>query len=61
MQAGWSGWRKVSQVISDKRVAAEVKGKASKRAERQAMFVLEMVALTKIEATELEVTKFKIL
>ena len=40
VQAGLSGWRKVSGVICDKRVAAKVKGKVYKTTARSSDVVL---------------------
>ncbi|XP_062865903.1 uncharacterized protein LOC134328668 [Trichomycterus rosablanca] len=62
VQAGWSGWRKVSGVICDKRVTAKVKGKVYRTAVRPAMlYGLETVALTKRQEKELEVAEMKML
>ena len=60
VQAGWSGWRKVSGVICERRVAAEVKGKIYKRVVRPAMlFCLQTVAPTNRQEAELEVAELK--
>lgn len=46
LQAGWSGWTRVSGVICDKRVAVEVKGKTCKTTAIPALLCgLETVAL----------------
>ncbi len=37
MQAGWSGWRRLTGVVCDRRVTARVKGKVYKTAVRPAM------------------------
>ena len=48
VQAGWNGWRRMSEVICDRRVPARVKGEVYKVAVRPAMlYGLETVALTK--------------
>ena len=61
MQAGWSGWRKESRVICDKRVTAKVKGKVHKRAMRPAMmFGLEMVSLTKRQEAGIKILRFSL-
>ena len=62
VQAGWSGWRKVSGVMCDKRVSAKVKGKVYKTVVRPALlYGLETVALTKRQEAELEVAELKML
>ena len=62
VQAGWSGWRRVSGVICDRRVSARVKGKVYKTVVRRAMlYGLESVALTKRQEVELEVAELKML
>ena len=56
VQAGWNGWRKVSEVICDRRLTARVKGKAYSSVVRLAMlYGLETVAVTKKQAEEMEV------
>lgn len=62
VQAGWSGWRRVSGVICDRRVAARVKGKVYKTVVRPAMlYGMETVALTKRQEAELEVAELRML
>ena len=62
VQAGWNGWRRMSGVISDRRVPARVKGKVYKVAVRPAMlYGLETVALTKRQDAEMEVAELKML
>ena len=62
LQAGWNGWRKVSGVICDRRLSARVKGKVYNSMVRPAMmYGLEMVAVTKKQVKEIEVTEMKIL
>ena len=62
VQAGWNGWRRMSGVICDRRVPAEVKGKVYKVAVRPAMlYGLETVALTKRQEAEMEVAELKML
>ena len=62
VQAGWNGWRKVSGVICDKRVPANMKGKMYKTAVRPAMlYGLETVGLTRRQEDELEVAELKML
>ena len=62
VQAGWSGWRKVSGVICDRRVPAKVKGKVFRTVVRPAMlYGLETAALTRKQEEELEVAELKML
>ena len=60
--AGWNKWRKVSGVICDRRLPARVKGKVYSSVVRPAMiYGLEMVAVTKKQVEEMEVTEMKML
>ena len=62
VQAGWNGWRKVSEVICDKRLPARVKGKVYSLVVRPAMvYGLETVAVTKKQVEEMEVAEIKML
>lgn len=62
VQAGWSGWGRVSGVICDRRVPARVKGKVYKVVVRPAMlYSLEAVALTNRQEMELEAAELKML
>ena len=62
VQAGWSGWRKVTGVICDRRISAKIKGKVYKTVVRPAMlYGMETVPLTKRQEAELEVTELKML
>ena len=63
VQAGWYEWRKVSGVICYRRLPARVKGKVhSSVVVRPAMvYGLEMVAVTKKQAEEMEVAGMKML
>ena len=62
VQAGWSGWRKVSGVICDRRVSAKVKGKVYRTVVRPAMmYGLEKLAMSKRQEAELEVAELKML
>ena len=62
VQAGWSGWRKVSGVICDKMLPARVKGKVYSSVVRPAMvYRLETVAVTKKQVEEMEVAEMKML
>ena len=62
VQAGWSGWQRVSGVICDRKVSARVKGKIYMTVVRQAMlYGLEAVVLTKRQEAELEVAELKML
>uniref|UniRef100_A0A087XJI6 Uncharacterized protein n=1 Tax=Poecilia formosa TaxID=48698 RepID=A0A087XJI6_POEFO len=62
VQAGWTGWRKVSGVMCDKTVSARMKGKVYKTVVRPAMpFGVETVAMTKRQEAELEVAEMKML
>ncbi|KAL7841080.1 hypothetical protein SRHO_G00247710 [Serrasalmus rhombeus] len=62
VQAGWSGWRRVSGLMCDRRIVARVKGKIYKTVVRPAMmYGLETVALSKRQEAELEVAEMKML
>ncbi|KAI5092175.1 hypothetical protein C0J45_17806, partial [Silurus meridionalis] len=62
VQAGWSGWRRVTGVICDRRVSASVNGKVYRTVVRLAMlYGLETVALSKRQEVELEVPELKML
>ncbi|KAI5623886.1 hypothetical protein C0J50_16567 [Silurus asotus] len=62
VQAGWSGWRRVTGVICDSRVSAKLKGKVYRTVVRPAMlYGLETVALSKRQEVELEVAELKML
>ena len=62
MQAGWNGWRKISEVICDKRLPARVKGKAYSSVIRSIIvYGLETVAVIKKQVKEMEVAETKML
>ena len=62
VQAGWNGWRRVSEVICDRRLPAKVKGKVYSPVVRPAMvYGLETVAVTKKQVEEMEVAEMKML
>ena len=62
VQAEWNGWRRVSGVISDRRLPARVKGKMYSSVIRPAMvYGLETVAVTKKQVEEMEVAEMKML
>ncbi|TRY93881.1 hypothetical protein DNTS_023788 [Danionella cerebrum] len=60
VQAGWSGWRKVSGVLCDRRVSARIKGKVYRTVVRAAMmYGLETVAVRKRQEAEMEVAEMR--
>ena len=62
VQAGWNGWRRVSEVICDRRLPARVKGKVYCSMVRPAMvYGLETVAVTKKQVEKMEVEEMKML
>ena len=62
VQAGWNGWRRVSEIICDRRLPARVKGKVYSSVVRPAMvYGLETVAVTKKQVKEMEVAEMKML
>ncbi|MCJ8744040.1 hypothetical protein PDJAM_G00101730 [Pangasius djambal] len=62
VQAGWNGWRKVAEVLCDRKISARIKGKVYKTVVRAAMlYGLETVALRKRQEAELEVAELKML
>ena len=62
VQAGWNRCRRVSGVISDRRLPARVKRKVYSSVVRPAMvYGLETVAVTKKQVEEMEVAEMKML
>ena len=62
VQAGWNGWKRVSEVIYHRRLPARVKGKVYSSVVRPAMvYGLETVAVTKKQMEEMEVAEMKML
>ncbi|KAK3521076.1 hypothetical protein QTP86_007004, partial [Hemibagrus guttatus] len=62
VQAGWNGWRKVSEVLCDKKISARIKGKVYRIVVRAAMlYGLEKVSMRKRQESELEVAELKML
>ena len=62
VQAGWNGWRRVLEVICDKRLPARVKGKVYSSVVRSTMvYGLETMAVTKKQVEEMEVAEMKML
>ncbi|KAI5085367.1 hypothetical protein C0J45_23151, partial [Silurus meridionalis] len=62
VQAGWSGWRRVTGVICDSRVSARMKGKVYRTVVRPEMlYGLETVTLSKRQEAEPEVAELKML
>ena len=62
VQEGWNGWRRVLEVICDRRLPARVKGKVYSLVVRPAMvYGLETVAVTKKQVKEMEVAEMKML
>ena len=62
VKVGWNGWRKVSEIICDRRLQARVKGKVYSLVVRPAIvYGLETVAVTKKQVEEMEVAKMKML
>ena len=60
VQAEWNGWKKVSEVICDRRLPARVKGKVYSSVVRPPMvYGLKMVAVTKKQVEEMEVAEMK--
>ena len=62
VQAGWTGWRKMSGILCDRKVSARLKGKVYNTAVRPAMlYSMETVALTKRQEATLEVAELRML
>ncbi|XP_037789460.1 uncharacterized protein LOC119584914 [Penaeus monodon] len=62
IQCGWNNWRKVSGMISDKRVPVKLKGKVYKSVVRPATtYGLETAPPTKVEERKLDVAEMKML
>ena len=62
VQAGWTGWRKGSGVILNRRVPVRLKRKVYKRVVSPAvLYSLKAGALTKRQKAELELAALKIL
>ena len=62
VQARWKGWRRISEVVCDKRLPARVKGKVYSSVMRPAMmYGFETVAVTKKQVEKMEVAEMKML
>ena len=62
VQAGWNGWRRVLEVICDRRLPARIKGKVFSSVVRPAMaYEIETVAVTKKQIEEMEVVEMRML
>ena len=62
VQAGWNGWREVSEIICNRRLPARIKGKVYSLVVRPTMvYGLETVAVTKKQVKEMEVAEMKML
>ena len=62
VQTEWNGWRKISEVICDRRLPARVKGKVYSSVVRPAMvYGIETAAVTKKQVEEMEVAEMKML
>ena len=62
VQAGWNGWRKVSEIICDRRLPARLKKKVYSSVMRPAMvYGLETVAVTKKQVKKMKVAELKML
>ena len=62
VQAGWNNWRRVSEVICDRRLSVCAKGKVYKTVIRPAMlYGLETVPLTNKQEAELAVAELKMI
>ncbi|XP_037775541.1 uncharacterized protein LOC119572505 [Penaeus monodon] len=62
IQAGWNSWKKVTEVLCDRRVSAKVKGGIHRTIVRPAiMYGLEAIALTKAQERRLEVAEMRML
>ena len=62
IQAGWNGWRKVSGVLCDRRVAPRLKGKVYRTVVRPAlMYGLETIGMTEKQEDYFEVAELKML
>ena len=62
VQPGWNGWRKVSEVICDRRLPAKAKGKVYSTTVRPTMvYGVETMTVTKKQVEEMEVAEMKML
>ena len=60
IQCGWNNWRKMAEVLCDKRVPPHVKGKIHKMVVQPAMlYGMETVPVTSSHVKKLEVTEMK--
>ena len=60
IKAGWMSWRKVSKVLCDRKLSANVKGKMYKSVVRPTMlYGMETVAVTERQVGKMEVAKLK--
>ena len=60
IQAGWMSWRKVSEILCDRKLSAKVKGKMYKSVVRPTvLYETEMEAVTERQVGKMEVAELK--